>query len=106
MKLFTEIPLKESPFVAEIGQTKFYFSSQRKLNHFMTKYEVETIEFNKRLNRQYNKAYDLALNDLALLRFYKYVERDDFYIEIDGVGISCLEEIKIESVVKVVERVS
>lgn len=102
MKIKKEIPLKESPYFAEIGNMKFFFGSQRKLNFFLSKYEFETIEFNKRLNRQYNKVYDLQLDDLALIRFYQYVERDDFYIEVNGVGTNCREKIEIKSEVKVV----
>lgn len=100
------LTLKDSPNIVEIGRIKFFFSTPRKLNKFVTELEYETAHFNERLNRLYKKVYDIQLDDLALIRFYKYVERDDFYIEIDGIGIDCLNQIQIVSEVKVVERVS
>jgi hypothetical protein len=98
MKVVEDFVLKNSPFVAEIEGVKFFFSTYKKMKKFLTEYEHEITQFNERLNRHYKKIYDIEFDDLALIRFYKYVERDDFYIEIDGVGVNCLERIKFQSV--------
>jgi len=97
-----DMNLKESLLVFELGKYKFYFSTLEHFQKFKENYQLEINAFNERLNNAYRNAYDLSFSDLALIRYYNKVERYGFYIEIDGVGINCLEKIQFQSEVRVV----
>lgn len=94
--------LKESMLMYEVGKYKFYFSALAHYKKFKENHEKELSLFNERFNNAYRNSYNLSFDDLALIRYYYKTEKYGFYIEIDGVGVDCLNKIEFKSEVKVV----
>ncbi len=94
--------LEDSPYVQAVGERVFKFSSKKNLDTFIRNLAYEIDQFNERLNRMYKFCYNIDFEDLAIVRYYMKVEKRGFYLEVNGVKISCLEDVQFQSQIEIV----
>jgi hypothetical protein len=85
--------LFESEFVHTIGDIRFHFSSKLYRDKFIETYRDYIDLFNQKLNKVYKNQYQIDGNYLALIRYYDRLEKRGFYIVMNGVVITCLEDL-------------
>jgi hypothetical protein len=85
--------LFESEFVHTIGDIRFHFSSKMYRDKFIETYQDYIDLFNQKLNKVYKNQYQIEGNYLALIRYYDRLEKRGFYIIMNGVVITCLEDL-------------
>lgn len=93
--------LKESEYTFQSSDyvgIKFYFSSQFYRNKFAVYYDEEIERFNQSLNNVYKNKFSIKMDILALIRFYVSIEKRGFYLEIDGVGCECVEDLRFDTI--------
>lgn len=86
----------------EVKGITFYFSEDKFLDRFKSKLEESVSTFNQKLNRIYRYAYDIEFDELALIRLYMSIEKRGFLLELNGVKITCLDQIKMQGQIKIV----
>ena len=77
-----EYNLPISPYTAEVGKFKFFFSSRRYLENFI----VGIVRFTAEETKRYNEKWGFAFNSPIqhAFEFYKLTEKRGFYIEWEG----------------------
>lgn len=95
-----KFPLRDSGWITQLGDKKFYFSTYTNKVRFEENIGYEIAAFNERLNRMYKFAYDIDLEDLAVVRYYMKIEKRGFYLKINEVEIECLNDLTFEAEVK------
>lgn len=85
--------MTESDYVHTIGETKYYFSSDWNRKRFIQAYTDEVKRFNQSLNNIYKHKFELQGDSLAMVRLYMQIEKRGFYIIMNGVELTCLENL-------------
>lgn len=91
-----------SRLTCEVGELKFYFTSEYNLSRFEDRYENELIEFKKKVETIYWGNHSLQFDELALIRLYLKVEKRGFLIEYKGKKIDCQENITFKTELEIV----
>lgn len=88
--------LWESEYVHTIGNIRFYFSSRMHRDKFIASYQAEINRFNTALNKVYKNQFAISGDYLAMIRHYTKIEKRGFYLEMNGVKITCLEDLAFD----------
>ena len=77
-----EYNLPISPYTAEVGTFKFFFSARR----YLEKFNVGIAQFTTEEIKRYNEKWGFAFNSPIqhAFEFYKLTEKRGFYIEREG----------------------
>lgn len=78
--------LKESKYTISNSEVVFFFSSELYLRKFMSDYQCNRVEFNKRLNKVTNEI-PLNMDMLADITLYEKTEKRGFRVWLKGVNI-------------------
>lgn len=85
--------LAHSEWFYEVKGIRFVFSSEFYLNNFRDSYLDAVEKFNRSMNKMYKNKYYLEMDALALVRLYLRIEKRGFYLIIEGVEVTCLEDL-------------
>jgi hypothetical protein len=66
------------------------------LRKFQDEFQEEIDRFNTGINVMYKNQFQLECDKLALVRLYSKIEKRGFYIKINEVIITCLDDITFE----------
>jgi hypothetical protein len=91
----------DSTYTFSFDNFTFYFSSPFYLRKFKELYEYEINRFNTAVSVMYKNQFQLECDKLALVRLYSRIEKRGFYIKINEVPITCLDEITFELKTKI-----
>lgn len=86
--------IRESDYTVTIGTTIFYFTSELYRDKFEMLYQEETERFNQALNNVYKNNFDIVGDILAWIRLYCLIEKRGFYLQVNGVDVHCLEDLR------------
>jgi hypothetical protein len=91
----------DSTYSYSFDNFTFYFSSPFYLRKFTELYSYEIDRFNTAVSVMYKNQFQLECDKLALVRLYSRIEKRGFYIKINGVPITCLNDITFELETKI-----
>lgn len=86
--------LKDSEYMFGVGEVRFYFSSYFYQQKFISTFLDERDRFNRSLNNIYKNKFGLIGDNLAWLRLYCLIEKRGFYIVMNGVEVTCPEDLR------------
>lgn len=85
--------LKESEYQFHIDGVTFFFSSRLYYNKFAAQHVAEMDRFNAALMKVYKDKFSIDLSFLALVRLYTLIEKRGFHIIVEGVEVTCPEDL-------------
>lgn len=83
-----------SDYIVEVDPFVFYFSSEYYRRKFYDLYEDEMDNFNLKYKQMYRGKYSLDMTTLSLLRLYTLIEKRGFYIKVNGVDVTCPDNLR------------
>lgn len=91
-----ENKLITSPHTLTIGETTFFFSTEKALFSFMEKRDGQLKETNARIMKIYKDLFNIDVEILSDVRLYHKINRRGFLVKHKGVLYNSLDEIRFE----------
>jgi YHS domain-containing protein len=88
-----EYDLPQSPYKIKIGNITYFFSSDKHLDKFIDMYDDNQYNMQNSLFKRFK--FNVDIEPVYALFFYKKIETRGFYIEFDGRGYTCLSNITL-----------
>lgn len=85
--------LSQSEWFHEVKGIRFVFSSEFYLTNFIRESSNAVERFNRAMNKVYKNTYQIEMDVLALVRLYLRIEKRGFYLIIEGVEVTCLDDL-------------
>ena len=94
-----EYQLEKSPFIYEVNNLMFYFTSINHLNKFISNLENFICNMRYKFSERYG--YYAYLDLLFLLILYSKIETRGFYIKYEGREFTCKSQVTLGGEIKI-----